>query len=281
MKSVAFQYMFQVPHDVVARVNVTNVCNLHCDYCDNGCHIPFSNANPRIFRRSPFIVEPNKVEALCRALVGIGESNMHIIQGGEITTLPREIVARYIDILTSFGRQVALRTNGYNLTGIPVEILNRLKQIHLNCHHINRSAIAHCRAHLAQHYHGEVVLETTHFHRNLDSVVRHGLGTSQQGIQCSHLLATLTFVPPAIYPCCNTWALMNALNSSRIHDALVNAGWTVDNPHLRETLRHWRTTLPSEFFEVFCADSCYLQFPPERMSMYPIQPHTDDQVMCK
>lgn len=279
MNNTLFQELFGIPHTVMIRINVTNICNLHCDYCDNGCHIPFSKNSSKLFRRKAFIVQPEEVEKFCYVLAGIGEQNIHLLQGGEITALPVDIIVRYIEIFQSFGRKVGLRTNGYNVTGIPIDILNQLECIYLNSHGTNQEAVDHCHYHLSKHYDGKVIIEQNFYHRDLDSLVDNGMGTIEQGIKCSYLLATLTSIPPVIYPCCNSWALMNALNSSIMRDALIDAGWTLDNPMLIDTFIHWRQTLPRIFYEVFCADSCYLNLSCEEIPLYRIQPHPKDKIM--
>jgi len=274
-----FQDLFKIPQTVEVRINVTNMCNLHCDYCDNGCSIPFSKDNDKIFRRKPYIVQPEEITKFCHTLKGFGEQNLHILQGGEITVLPLDNIVQYIEIFCSFGRKVGLRTNGYNVCRLPIEILNQLECIYLNSHGTNQKAIDFCYNYLTKHYIGKVIIEKNVYHRNLDSLVNNGKGTIEQGKKCSYLLATLTSIPPVVYPCCNSWALMNALNSSKIRDALVNAGWTVDNPQLMETLMNWRQTLPRVFYKFFCADSCYLNLADREIPLYRIQPHPKNKIM--
>jgi hypothetical protein len=279
MSNPLFQDLFAISHDVEVRVNVTNICNLHCDYCDHGCHIPFSRNSPSIFRRSPYVIQPEEIDTFCRVLTGVGEQNTHLLQGGEITVLPVDIIAQYIEVFHAFGRQVGLRTNGYNVAGLPIDALNRLGRIYLNSHGTNQDAIRRSREFLAQHYVGKLMVEQTLYHRDLDSLVNHGIGIVEQGRRCNCLMTTLTVIPPVLYPCCNSWALMNALNSSQMRDAFIDAGWTLDNPRLRETLSNWRHTLPKLFYEAFCANSCYVNLPPERIPLYRIQPHPRDRVM--
>jgi len=279
MSNISFQKLFGISHTVVVRINVTNICNLHCDYCDNGCHIPFSKDSSKLFRRIPFLVQPEEIEKFCHVLAGVGEQNIHLLQGGEITMLPMNMIVRFIKIFHAFGRRVGLRTNGYHVVGIPIDILNRLECIYLNSHGTNQEAIHRCQDYLTQHYVGKVIIEQNFYHRNLDSLVNHGKGTIEQGIKCDHLLATLTSIPPVIYPCCNSWALMNALNSCRMRDVFIEAGWTLNNPRLKDTLNHWHQTLPRLFFEAFCADSCYLNAPHKKIPLYRIQLHPKDRVM--
>lgn len=209
---------------------------------------------------------------------GIGQDDPHLLTGGEITALPVATLVDYIDVLHYHGRKVGMRTNGYNICGIPSDKLNLLDRIHLNSHGVNEEAIEISRAYLGKHYRGRVIPEETLQHRNLRSIVHHGEGTIEQALSCNHLLTTLTFLPPVVLPCCNTWALMNSLNSDTIMAALVDAGWTVRNSALKETLRNWRQTLPREFLQSFCADSCYMTRATP-IPLYPIEAHPRDRVL--
>jgi hypothetical protein len=181
---VSFQNFFAIDHRVEVRINVTNVCNLHCDFCDHDAHLPFDRHGTRVFRRAPIVADIDAITDFCRAMVGVGERDAHVLQGGEITALPIRTVVEYIDVLHSFGRRVGMRSNGYRLTSIPLDSLNRLDFIYLNAHGNNQSAIEHCQKFLSQHYRGRVILEESFFHRNPADFLHHGLGTPSQGMNC-------------------------------------------------------------------------------------------------
>jgi hypothetical protein len=281
MTKILFRDLFQIPHRVEVRINVTNACNLHCDFCDHDAHLPFAGDGAKIYRRTPLVATPESIEQFCRVMAGVGEDERHVLQGGEITVLPVRLIVRYIDTLHAAGRCVGMRTNGYNLTGIPAASLNKLAFIYLNSHGANnQEAIDACHEHLKQHYRGQVILEENYHHRDLTAYLHHHRGTVEQGLACSHLLATLTFQPPVVHPCCNSWALMNALNTTEMEERLIESGWTADNPNLRNTLADWRRTLPPQFLKSFCADSCYLTAPDDAYSpLYQIGPHPADKIL--
>ncbi|MEC5031072.1 MAG: hypothetical protein SAL07_14335 [Oscillatoria sp. PMC 1051.18] len=225
------------------------------------------------------VATPQAVEQFCQVLSGVGEKERHVLQGGEITVLPVKSIVQIIETLHSFGRRVGMRTNGYNVTGIPLDSLNKLEFIYLDAHGNNQEAIEHCRAFLGKNYEGEVINEERLYHRDPAAFLNHNQGTVEQGLNCNHLLATLTYFPPIIHPCCNSWALMNALNDGTMGEMLIEAGWTADNPDLKNTLANWRQTLPKPFLKTFCANSCYMTAPDIDNPPQRIQPHHLDRVL--
>lgn len=279
MTKISFRDLFQIDHRVEVRINVTNACNLHCDYCDHDAHLPFNRKAIKVHRRTPLIAGPEALDRFCHVLAGVGEHERHVLQGGEITVLPVRSIVGFIDTLHAAGRCVGMRTNGYNLTGIPVDRLNKLSFIYLNAHGNNQEAMEHCREFLRKHYDGEVIHEEHFHHRDPSAYLHHRQGTVERGLDCNHLLSTLTFIPPIVHPCCNSWALMNALNTTTMAEHLIEAGWTSENLDLRATLASWRKTLPRPFLETFCADSCYLTAASDASPLYQIKPHRLDKVL--
>jgi molybdenum cofactor biosynthesis enzyme MoaA len=278
VSNYSFRQFFDLQHEVTVRINATNVCNIHCTHCDNDAHLPFSKNGDLIFRRKPLVADAADIEAFCHLMDGVGQEDPHLLTGGEITALPVATLVDYIGVLHRHGRKVGMRTNGYNVRGIPPDKLNLLDRIHMNSHGVNEEAINASRAYLDEHYRGRIISEATMLHRDLKSVVRHREGTIEQALACNHLLTTITFLPPVVLPCCNTWALMNSLNSDEMMTALAEAGWTVRNPGLKETLKNWRETLPHEFLQSFCADSCYMTRS-TKIDMYPIEAHPRDRAL--
>lgn len=279
METISYQNFFGINHRVEVRINVTNSCNLHCDYCDHDAHLPFEKNGSKIFRSSPYIASPDDVEKFCQQMIGVGENDSHVLQGGEITVLPVNLIVRFIDILASYGRRVGIRTNGYNLSAIPIKKLQKLDFIYLNEHGNNTEAIKYCLDFLNENYSGRVINEENLYHRDLSAYLNHNEGTVEQGLACSHLMATLTLISPVVHPCCNSWALMNALNSQKIKELLIKAGWTSDNPELKNTLGNWRHTLPQPFLESFCASSCYLTASRDLSPLHKIKADAKDRVI--
>jgi hypothetical protein len=281
MENKTFQQLFGINHKVEVRINLTNICNLHCDFCDHDAHLPIQSSGSKIYRKKPIVSTIDEIEKLLRSLKGVGENERHVLQGGEITVLPVNLVSQVIDIMHSYGRNVGIRTNGYNIKGIPLSSLNKLEFIYLNDHDNNREAIEFSKNYLSKHYNGIIIDEKNHYHRDLSKYLHHKEGTIEEGLSCSHLLSTLTFFPPLVHPCCNSWALMNALNNESIADCLISAGWTTSNPDLLYTLENWRTTLPKRFLKVFCAESCYLTAKTTESPLQKISSHMSDKVLKK
>lgn len=281
MSNTSFQNLFKIKHGVEVRINVTNACNLHCDFCDHDAHLPFDKNGSKILRQNPMVATPEALEQFCKVLSGVGEEERHVLQGGEITVLPVNLIIRLIGILDFYGRRMGMRTNGFNITNIPLDSLNKLEFIYLNAHGNNQEAIEHCHDFLVKNYDGQIINEENFYHRNLSAYVNHGQGTVEQGLNCNHMLSTLTYLPPIIHPCCNSWALMNTLNNTQMGRLLIKAGWTSDNPDLKNTLVNWRQTLPKPFLETFCANSCYLTAPDKIVPLQQIQSHHLDKVLKK
>lgn len=279
MEKTSFKDLFGIKHKVEVRINLTNICNLHCDFCDHDAHLPFSKNDTKVYRRKPLVSSLDELKQLCESLKGIGESDRHVLQGGEITVLPVKLIIEVIEIFHSYGRNIGMRTNGYNLKEIPVDSLNKLSFIYLNNHGNNEEAIESCQEYLLTNYKGLIINEENYFHRDLNKYLYHNEGTIDEGLNCSHLLSTITFFPPLVHPCCNSWALMNSLNDESIADSLIKAGWSTNNPDLSTTLLNWRNTLPKEFFSFFCAESCYLTAKTISSPLQKISKHKSDQVL--
>lgn len=279
MEKTSFKDLFGIKHKVEVRINLTNICNLHCDFCDHDAHLPFSKNDTKVYRRKPLVSSLDELKQLCESLKGIGESDRHVLQGGEITVLPVKLIIEVIEIFHSYGRNIGMRTNGYNLKEIPVDSLNKLSFIYLNNHGNNEEAIESCQEYLLTNYKGLIINEENYFHRDLNKYLHHNEGTIDEGLNCSHLLSTITFFPPLVHPCCNSWALMNSLNDESIADSLIKAGWSTNNPDLSTTLLNWRNTLPKEFFSFFCAESCYLTAKTISSPLQKISKHKSDQVL--
>jgi organic radical activating enzyme len=281
MEKSSFKELFGIKHRVEVRINLTNVCNLHCDFCDHDAHLPFSKDSIKVYRRKPLVSSLSELKQLCESLKGIGESDRHVLQGGEITVLPVKTIIEVIEIFHSYGRNIGMRTNGYNLKEIPVDSLNKLNFIYLNNHGNNQEAIDSCQDYLSINYKGIIINEENYYHRDLSKYLHHNEGTIEEGINCSHLLSTITFFPPIIHPCCNSWALMNSLNDKNMADLLIEAGWTTTNSDLSSTLQNWRSTLPKEFFQSFCAESCYLTAKTVNSPLQKIKSYESDKILKK
>ncbi len=281
MEKTSFKDLFGINHRVEVRINLTNVCNLHCDFCDHDAHLPFSKDSTKVYRRKPLVSSLSELKQLCESLKGIGESDRHVLQGGEITVLPVNTIIEVIEIFHGYGRNLGMRTNGYNLKEIPVDSLNKLNFIYLNNHGNNQEAIDSCQEFLSINYKGIIINEENYFHRDLSKYLHHNEGTIEDGVNCSHLLSTITFFPPLIHPCCNSWALMNSLNDKNMAELLIEAGWTTTNSDLSSTLQNWKTTLPKEFFQSFCAESCYLTAKTVNSPLQKIKSDKSDKIMKK
>ena len=274
----SFENFFNITEKVTTRIITTNTCNLHCTFCDVGCDQPIKKSSSHIFRQSPFTLEEDSLEKFCKIFSGIGEENLHVLQGGEVTMLPIKKLVRMIDILSEYNRAVSLKTTGYNLTQIPIQSLNKIQHITVTDHGINSDAVKASKSFLANNYKGEWEINRVTEHRNTQEVVRHNQGDAKFGLSCDHLMSTLTFITPVIYPCCNSWAIMHNLNEDDLRTSLISAGWTIDNPDLVSTLSNWRESIPKMFLNSICAGSCYKTYDGNPDS-FEILPHPKDKIL--
>lgn len=276
--SESFEEFFGISEKVTFRIIVTNACNLHCTFCDVGCDQPIKKSSSHIFRQTAFNMDEKSAEDFCQSFIGIGETNLHVIQGGEATMLPIKRLSKIIDIFSDYGRKIGLKTTGYNLNQLPVDSLNKLSHITLTDHGTNEVAINVSKKYLELHYKGKWGIDVVTEHRNTQEIMKHNLGTINQGLSCEQIMSTMTFISPVLYPCCNSWAIMHNLNEDKLRQALILAGWTIDNPNLLQTIRNWRQTLPSMFLKSICAKSCYKTYS-NNVESVKIQPHPKDKII--
>lgn len=242
-------------HRFVFRVN--NYCNLHCEYCSTLSHIPFSPISDYPDRKEKWEMPLDTVERFCEVFRGIGEKTTYVrLLGGEVTALPIEKVEEIIDILYNNNRKMWLLTNGFNLLGISKKHINKIQYITLDDHGINHKHVSTCLNYLKGFYTGKAYRMVVKTHYNLETAIKH---PSNQGLACKPLknfVVDLTFYRSAIYPCCNGPGIEAYNKTTILNEALIDAGWTLHNSDVLNTLNNWRKTLPTTFMEM-CLNHCW------------------------
>jgi len=155
--------------------------------------------------------------------------------------LPVDRLTAIIHVFAEYGRKMMMITNGYNLLGLDIEHLNKIQGVVLDDHGINHDHIEKCRRYLKKVYGGTVKTLYHPVHWNLEDAMKH---PSNRGRQCRSMIRTPMVVKKVVYPCCNMYPIEQMRRDPQITSSLVEAGWTLDNPQVVETLRRWRKTLP-------------------------------------
>jgi len=218
-------------------MDTNNYCNLHCEWC-------IVNRGPR------FDISPEEVELFCEHFKGIGEKDEHRLVGGETTMMNLDTVRELIDVFERYNRHLSILTNGYNILGIGEEYLMKLSKVILDDHDINHDLLMKCKDKIENYQVVKVRNKQRHFN------IAQGVEASRNAKGCKSWMRSITLSERLIYPCCNIPALARYYRDDRIGKELLAAGWTIDNPDLRETVRNWRETLPPYLWWV-CENKCW------------------------
>ena len=235
------------------RIQTNNYCNLHCEHCCTMCHVPIHPDSEYVDRRTKWDVSLKTIELFCERFKGIGERNLHRLAGGETTAMPLDTVEELVEILYVHNRRMSLLTNGYDLLGLSRRCLDRIHDINLDDHGINHEHIMRCYKYLKENFDCVVGIITTLEHKDWDCARKHPENILTE--PCDAMMRSPTMYREAIYPCCqsqHTDVMRKDMGSNK---ALKDAGWTVYNPDIVETLRNWRTTLP-EYVLHKCLTDC-------------------------
>ena len=233
-------------------IKATNSCNLHCEYCTNGCDMPISTNNKNIHRREKWELSLDDLVLFCERLKGYKEQELHTITGAEPTMLPLKKLEEMILILEKYNRKIAIHTNGFNLLGIDEKILIKIYMIKLADHGINTELWKRCRLKLAKVYKGKILLEDVHSHYNLREAKEH---PSNKGKACYRWAKDIELLSPILYPCCNLPWLGYLDNNKTIEGEMEKAGWTIHNKNLVDTISNIET-IPSYAINQ-CRNNCF------------------------
>ena len=229
-----------------------NYCNLYCEHCVYLSHIPINPKNENIFRRQKWELYLDDLTLFCERFNGIGHESLHFLSGGEPTCLPVDKFVQIVDILVDHNRRVAVFTNGYNLLGIPKTTINKIDHIRLSNHGPNESHVQDCISYLKPFYKGKLEPIATKTHWDVEPAKKR----KNHGERCFVWMRILPLFGETIFPCCNTPCLMLQSNDTKMGDELNNAGWTIKNEDVMETIRDWRNTIPDCVSEQ-CLNNCY------------------------
>jgi hypothetical protein len=206
-----------------------------------------------IHRRQPWEISIEEAELFCKRFKGYYEDSMHKFLGGEPTAIPPEKFYKLIDIFVDHGRKIKLLSNGFNLLGLKKSYLTKFSSIELNDHGINHDHITDCFRYLKTFYKGELYSRIQNKHYNLGEVRKHCV----PGVPCESIMNPPVLCRGVMYPCCvhPSGELWN--NDWETREALIEAGWGLDNPDVADVLVNWRDNLPLKIYGE-CNDNCWV-----------------------
>lgn len=251
---MTYPEFFGRPRFALCHLQVTNVCNLHCEHCGAGCEEPIRPESPRKLRRKARQMPLEILESFCERFKGIGEQDRHNFTGGEPTVVRPELLQQYMDVLHRYHRRMTIRTNGYGLRRLPEEYVKRFSEIWLDNHGTNARVIRETDTWLGTFYGGEIKHCTITGHINIRKAMQMDAGRT---IWCKQWLKYLALTPEGvIHPCCGTTVIQAMLDDDRMDRELAKAGWSLENPNVVQTLLKWRKTVPSYVLHQ-CFTNCY------------------------
>lgn len=230
----------------------TNRCNLSCELCQTLDNQPIGSDSPYRNRRAPWEVSVEDLEKFCEVFEGIGDNgdNLHRITGGEPTTLPTDKLEEIIDVFHSHNRSLSLITNGYNIMGLDKAYINKIDLLVLDNHGINQSHINDCARFLKGFYKGKLKRVKVLYHYDCTKAKNDPRNIGKCSGGCSIPKAPALF-EKVIYPCPAFEFIEELDGHTKITDSLKEAGWTLDNPEILETMRNWRNSIPQ-----YALDQC-------------------------
>lgn len=237
--------------------HVNNYCNLHCELCSDFCNIPIDKNSPLIERRVKWDAPLEEVELFCKRFKGIGMDKPVHLTGGEPTTIPENKFNAIMDVFHKYNRKVILLTNCYNIFGVSKSALNKTYMIKLDDHGINHNHIIDSIKYLKTFYKGKTRHIKTLQHFDLAKTRK--LEINKGGHCARNTLITrieILIKQGVVYPCCAMASFDLYNNDKRMEEELTKAGWQLDNPHVLNTVRNWKTTLP-EYIHQQCRDGCW------------------------
>ncbi len=228
------------PKKTIPNRNLTIFLNT---YCNLNC---FSCAALGMETRPPAVDTSLKdIEAFLKHMSEIYSGNYVLLTGGEPTMYP--LLSQVCDMIHSYDFKVAMITNGFKI--FPPELFDF---IILDYHGINEDKLNEWLTVLRN---SGIAWDSImkQYHQNIQLAMKDNI---TKGARCAYWLKPLTLWQNVVYPCCNIQCVEWWHDTFEVSEALIDAGWTVDNPDLIGVIKNWRETLPSEFYRL-CTVGCW------------------------
>ena len=196
-------------------------------------------------KHPPFDARIEDIELFLKHMTKIRPGGVATITGGEPTMYP--YLEEVSSLIREYGFKVGMLTNGYKLQ--PLELFDLVV---LDNHGINEPQIEKWKK-VLENSNVEWEIIGKQYHQDIAHVIKDNI---TRGVHCDQWLGTLTLYQNVVYHCCNIMCVEWWSDTFEMSEALIDAGWTIENPNLPETVKNWRETLPSEVYRL-CSIGCW------------------------
>jgi len=229
-------------------IGITNLCNLKCFSCVSLCDTPLGS---NTFRKEKYFLKAETLDLFLQRIEGYCQKKWLTYTGGEATTMKISDLEKLASIGRKYNRNVALVTNAFRLDKLNPFVFDYIR---IDSHgELNEKDIQRGVAHLKRVGYKKFSVMETLIHEDYNEAIKERFVTC--GLSCN-LWMSLSLWGETVYPCCCLAQMDGFYNVNKIRDALNEAGWTVKNPDLKETVENWKETIPAEVVKM-CALSCW------------------------
>lgn len=223
-------------HERSMNIFVNTYCNLSCFSCA---------ALGMDTRPPPVDARIEDIELFLKHMKKIHPGGIATLTGGEPTMYPH--LEKVCKLVREYGFKVGLLTNGYKLHSPDLFDL-----IMLDHHGVNEAELEKWKKALEKSDTEWEIIEKQ-FHQDIPHAIKDNI---TPGARCENWLGTLTLYQNVVYPCCNIMCVEWWWDTFEVSEALIDAGWIIENPNLPKTIQNWRETLPSEVYRL-CTIGCW------------------------
>jgi len=224
-----------------SRMNLflNRYCNLKCYSC------AALGMNP-----PPDETSLEEIQAFLNNIEGYRPGSTFMLTGGEPTAMDHGKLEGICEMIHAHGYKTALMTNGFKT--IPTEWID---YILLDKHGINAEDIAKWEDHLRDENHEIYEFREKQWHMDIPYAIE---GNITEGARCENWITSISLWKDVVYPCCNLMcvAWWDGDLDQKLASNLRDAGWSVYNPDLADTLLNWRETLPEAAYRL-CMIKCW------------------------
>ena len=229
-------------------VNLCNACNLNCFSCSNLMDRPMGS---NVYRNHYRETTPEQLDLFLERVKDWKKEAWVRLTGGEPTLIGPSKLQQMVEVCKKHNRRVDMVTNGHRL--MELDTPHIFDYLILDDHGINRDKIEEVISWLNTWSYDKFKVITFTAHRDLELQRKDNVSF---GPKCVNWLYTTTLWQDLVYPCCVMHSIEGFEDNQEIGESLRRNGYTIDNPHLAETLENWKTTIPNEALRA-CLFGCW------------------------